>query len=68
MVSEINEVEQVIRDYPYLGRFADGEVVMFTGTDTGVCVYGDRLGEFCDGWDEESSAVLSAGVKITLYN
>jgi hypothetical protein len=59
--------------YPYLGiAHATGQVVLFTGRDTGtLLIVGSSrcfVGEHCECWAESNFSRLDAEIRITLSN
>lgn len=53
-----NEIKTTIKQYPYLGKFSDGTVVLFSSEDTGICVHSstDPIGQFSCTWDESGAS------------
>lgn len=55
------------REYPYLGVFEDGEIVLFTDVETGMTVGGkDRVGHWSSQWVEGRAKIFQG--TITLSN
>jgi hypothetical protein len=54
--------------YPYIGRSAEGDTVLFTSEGTGVILGSSyyEVGHFSDGWGEYEFTPLPKGTTITL--
>lgn len=63
--------QEVKREYPYLGRHANGTVVFFTGRNTGVSLIAgtnDYVGDYDMDWNEGGFTPLYPSETITLRN
>jgi hypothetical protein len=62
--------QTVKRDYPYLGRHKEGDVVLFRCENCGTCVDGDGypVGHTSDAWNEDAFTPLPPSETITLRN
>ena len=67
---KVNEVKERKREYPYLGRWSDGLVVLFCHTNTGTAIDGTGwpVGSYTDKWAEDEFTPLSPSESITLSN
>ena len=67
---KVNEAKEVKREYPYLGKLEDGDVVLFIRKGVGVnlrCAVRVVV-EYRTDWNEESFTPLSPSESITLSN
>lgn len=69
--SEVKNDKKVSREYPYLGVFPDGEIVLFTSPCTGTLIYtimtpAIRFGHYSSDWDENKFTRFTG--EITLSN
>jgi hypothetical protein len=66
IISKIDGEAQV-RNYPYLGEFERGDVVLFTSPNCGVCVVEglSALGEYSRDWDEGRARFFVGTVSLS---
>lgn len=66
MKSEITE-DREEQKYPYLGRFESGDIILFTGPGTGMCVCSgvNKIGEYSDNWLEHDSVTFYGTVTLS---
>lgn len=67
---KVNGEQEVKREYPYLGKLDEGDVVLFIRENTGVNVRcGVRvIAEYRTDWIESAFTPLSPSESITLSN
>jgi hypothetical protein len=52
--------------YPYLGKFPNGDVVLFIHRRRGICVHGveSNLGEYSYRWNESAAVPCNTPIKL----
>lgn len=69
--SEVKNEKKISREYPYLGQFRDGEIVLFVAPKTGFTIRQgtpiiNGIGHFADTWGESDAEIFTG--EITLSN